>query len=176
MAIRWTAFPLHPETPEEGRSLEDLFAGRGVDLDEVLDRLRRVAEAEGLPLGRRKTTYNSRLAQELGKWAEKKGKGEEFHRATFHAYFADGLNIATTTVLLQLADEAGLSTAEALEVLETRAFKDPVDQDWARSRSLGITAVPTLLLNRRVLVGAQPYETMKRFLESEGVSPRKHSA
>jgi len=107
VAIRWTAFPLHPETPEEGRSLEDLFAGRGVDLDEVLDRLRRVAEAEGLPLGRRKMTYNSRLAQELGKWAEKKGKGEEFHRATFHAYFADGLNIATTTVLLQLADPGG---------------------------------------------------------------------
>jgi hypothetical protein len=32
--------------------------------------LKRAADKEGLPLGERKKTYNSRLAQELGKWAE----------------------------------------------------------------------------------------------------------
>jgi predicted DsbA family dithiol-disulfide isomerase len=32
---------------------------------------------------KRKKTYNSRLAQELGKWAETKGKGDEYHDAVF---------------------------------------------------------------------------------------------
>ena len=31
MKVEWVHFPLHPETPAEGRSLADLFAGRNVD-------------------------------------------------------------------------------------------------------------------------------------------------
>ena len=32
MKIEWVHFPLHPDTPAEGRALADLFAGRNVDL------------------------------------------------------------------------------------------------------------------------------------------------
>ena len=39
-------------------------------------RLKQVAEELGLTLGKRKKTYNSRLAQELAKWAESKGRGD----------------------------------------------------------------------------------------------------
>jgi len=43
----------------------------------MMVRLKNAADAEGLPWGTRKMTYNSRLAQELGKWAEEKGRGDE---------------------------------------------------------------------------------------------------
>ena len=33
-------FPLHPETPDEGKSLEELFAGRGMDLDAMYQRMK----------------------------------------------------------------------------------------------------------------------------------------
>ena len=59
----------------EGRSLEDLFRGQPVDIPEILARLKSVARAEGLPFGNREMTYNSRPAQELGKWAESRGEG-----------------------------------------------------------------------------------------------------
>ncbi len=95
----WVAFPLHPEIPEEGLTLEELFRGRNSDMDEMMARLKRVAREEGLPLGDRRRTYNSRLAQELGKWAEEKGRGEDFHAAVFRAYFADGKNIGKQQVL-----------------------------------------------------------------------------
>ena len=49
MGIRWTAFPLHPETPSEGRTLEDLFAGRPINIDEMLAHMKNVAEGLGLP-------------------------------------------------------------------------------------------------------------------------------
>ncbi len=67
--IQWRAFPLHPEIPEEGLTLEELFAGRRVDIEAMRLRLRKVAEELGLPLGNRKKTFNTRLAQELAKWA-----------------------------------------------------------------------------------------------------------
>ena len=63
--IRWSVFPLHPETPEDGGDLHDLFAGR-MDVDAVLRHLYQLAEELGLPIGKRTNTYNSRRAQELG--------------------------------------------------------------------------------------------------------------
>ncbi|MCP4688650.1 MAG: hypothetical protein GY859_11410, partial [Desulfobacterales bacterium] len=67
--VQWTAFPLHPETPMEGVRLEDLFAGQPVDIPAMISRLRETAADLGLPFGSRGKSYNSRLAQELGKWA-----------------------------------------------------------------------------------------------------------
>ncbi|NIP49262.1 MAG: dithiol-disulfide isomerase, partial [Gammaproteobacteria bacterium] len=52
-------------------------------------------------------TYNSRLAQELGKWAEQMEKGDAFHDAVFKAYFADGLNIADANILADIANSIG---------------------------------------------------------------------
>jgi predicted DsbA family dithiol-disulfide isomerase len=170
--LLWTAFPLHPETPEDGLALEELLRDRGVDLKEVATRLKRVAAEAGLPLGERDKTYNSRLAQELGKWAEEKGRGEEFHNAVFRAYFVDGVNIAKIPELLSLAKSVGLPDKEAQRVLEARSFRQVVDRDWSRARAMGITAVPTFLFNERTLVGAQPYEVLERFLIAGGARKR----
>ena len=167
--IQWKAFPLHPETPEEGLTLEELFAGRDIDLPQAMARLKKVAKELGLPLGERKKTYNSRLAQELGKWAETKGKGDQFHDAVFRAYFVDGKNIAKADALVGLADAVGLPEKEACEILQTRAFKEAVDSDWALCEKMGISAVPTFVLDHQSLVGAQPYEALEQLLLENGV-------
>jgi predicted DsbA family dithiol-disulfide isomerase len=172
IGLLWTAFPLHPETPEEGLTLEELFKDRGVDVKEVAARLKRVAAEAGLPWRGREKTYNSRLAQELGKWAETQGRGEEFHNAVFRAYFVEGINIAKIPELSALAKSVGLSESQARKILEDRTFKDAVDRDWARARALGIAAVPTFLFNERMLVGAQPYEVLEQFLIAGGVKRR----
>ena len=54
--IRWTAFPLHQDTPEEGKTLEELFKGRGFDIDQMMAHLKQVACGLGLPFGDRKMT------------------------------------------------------------------------------------------------------------------------
>lgn len=155
-------------------TLEELFEGRMVNIPEVMARLRRVAEAEGLPLGERKMTFNSRLAQELGKWAESRGIGEAFDQATFRAYFVDGINIALIPELLNLAESVGLPKAEAQDVLKTRAFRKAVDLDWVRSRKMGVTMVPTFMVDGNALIGAQPYGVMKRFMKAHHIPERKH--
>jgi len=168
--VHWRAFPLHPETPEQGSTLKELFAGRDIDIPSVMARLRRVADELGLDWGDRERTFNSRLAQELGKWAEARGKGDQFHMAVFHAYFADGRNIALPEELGEIASSVGLSGKEALSVLGKRSFKTAVDEDWKLSREWGITAVPTFVIDQKGLVGARPYKELEEFLKKNGVA------
>jgi predicted DsbA family dithiol-disulfide isomerase len=104
-------------------SLEELFQGRGLDLPSSMGRLQEVAAELGLPWGPRTRTYNSRRAQELGKWAEALGKGDEFHKAVFQAYFADGRNIADISVLKEIAGTIGLDGRMAEQALAERTFK-----------------------------------------------------
>jgi predicted DsbA family dithiol-disulfide isomerase len=171
--IRWRAFPLHPETPEEGTLLEELFSNvSSEDLRKMKDRLKQAADEAGLPFADRTMTYNSRLAQELGKWAESKGSGDSFHRAAFSAYFAEGINIAKIPALVDIAASIGLPGEEAEEVLVHRTFKSEVDDDWSLSRNIGITAVPTFVMNGGRLVGAQPYEMLEELMGVKGIRKR----
>jgi predicted DsbA family dithiol-disulfide isomerase len=169
---KWVAFPLHPDTPEEGLLLEELYARRAIDINQVRLRLKKAADELGLPLGERKKTYNSRLAQELAKWAESKGKGDPFHEAVFRAYFVDGKNISKVDELVAVAESIGLSEKESRSVLELRSFKGAVDSDWTRCRDLGITAVPTFVIDHQAMVGAQPYEALEQFMKAAGVKKR----
>lgn len=170
--IKWTAFPLHPDTPEEGRTLEELFKVGSDEIKKKMLHLRQVADELGLPLGQRRKTYNSRLAQELAKWAEAEGRGDEFHDAGFRAYFVDGRNIGKIDELVAVAESVGLPGDEATTVLETRTYRQAVDADWFRSRLLGITVVPTFVINRRAVLGAQPYDVLEQFLISNNIKRR----
>jgi predicted DsbA family dithiol-disulfide isomerase len=171
IAVRWIAFPLHPETPEEGLALEELFAHRGLDINAMQNHLRQMAAEIGLSIGERKMTFNSRLAQELAKWGEFEGKGDELHRALFKAYFADGKNIGKKEILVELAAGVNLSAGEANFVLRERRFREAVDHDWGRARELGIRAVPTFVMAGECLVGAQPYHALASFVERHGARP-----
>jgi len=162
--VEWLAFPLHPETPEEGVSLQDLFKGRNFDINEMMLKLKETAASLSLPLGNRKRTYNSRLAQELGKWAEEEGRGDAFHMAMFKAYFVDGINLAKIDLLVEIAETIDLDGVAAREVMEKRTYKSAVDGDWKMAYNLGITAVPTFLVNENRLVGAQTYEALERLI------------
>jgi predicted DsbA family dithiol-disulfide isomerase len=122
-------------------------------------------DAEGLPYGERTMTYNSRLAQEVGKWADTQPGGEAIHDAMFRAYFVEARNIGDPDVILDIVKQVGLPADAAREVIEKRTFKDAVDEDWALSRQLGVTGVPTFVAGRYGVVGAQPYETLERLVE-----------
>ena len=161
--IRWIHFPLHPETPIEGKSLAELFAGR--DIEPIKQRLKGLMAEAGLPYGERTHTYNSRLAQELGKWADTQEGGEAIHDALYQAYFVDNINLSDVEQLVAVAEQAGLDGAAAREVIETHSFKDAVNADWQRAREMGITGVPTFYQNNLVVVGCQPYETLERFVK-----------
>ena len=165
--MRWVFFPLHPDTPVAGQSLETMFTGRGVDLRVMHQRMADLLRAEGLPYGERTHTYNSRLAQELGKWADTRGV-EAIHDVLYRAYFAENRNIADVEELVRLAEVAGLPAPEARDVLVDRRLKESVDADWAKSQQYGITGVPTFVAGKQGVVGAHPYEALEQFVSAAG--------
>ena len=161
-------FPLHPETPQEGRSLEELFAGRNVNMEAMYTRMKGLMDEEGLPYSKRSHTYNSRLAQELGKWADTQPGGEAIHDALYRAYFVDAVNVGDVDALLTIAGDVGLDVYAAREVLQSRSFSDAVDADWDLSRRYGVTGVPTFVAAQKAVVGAQPYEVLENLLQEAG--------
>ena len=162
--MKWVHFPLHPETPTEGRSLEELFAGRDVDVDAMYQQMKARMDEEGLPYGKRTHTYNSRLAQEFGAWADTQDGGEAIHDALYRAYFVDAKNIGDVDVLMEIVSQIGLDVEVARKVLDERQFKDVVEGDWTRSRQIGVTGVPTFVAGGYGVVGAQPYAQLEALL------------
>lgn len=160
MKVQWVHFPLHPDTPAEGRSLQELFRGRGYDIPKMQAQMRDRMATEGLAYGERTMTYKSRLAQELAKWADAQPGGEAIHDALFRAYFVEAKNIGDPAVLLEIAESIGLPREKAKAVLEQRTFKAAVDADWDKSRRYGVTGVPTFVAGGYAVVGAQPYEAL----------------
>ena len=117
-------------------------------------------------------TYNSRLAQELGSWADDVAAGSSIHRLLYEAYFVHDQNLASIDRLTEIAAQAGLPSNEARDVLESRRYKSQVDADWQRSRSLGITGVPTYLARDQVIIGAQSVDVLSSFLHDLGAPPQ----
>ena len=134
-----------------------------------MEQLIRTAKELDLPFGKREKTFNSRMAQELGKFAEQEGKGDDFHHSVFRAYFSDGLNIGLPSTLADISAKVGLGSESVQEVLEKRLFKEAVDKDWTRSYQKGVTAVPTFMMNGMALAGAQPYEKLMQLMDAHGV-------
>jgi predicted DsbA family dithiol-disulfide isomerase len=164
--------PLHPNTPIEGRSMAEFYAARGIDPEASYQRMKRLMDAEGLPYGRRTHTYNSRLAQELGKWADTQPGGEAIHDRLYRAYFVDACNLSDIDLLVGIADAVGLPPDEARAVLTERRCSDAVDADWAKSHRYGVTGVPTFVAGRHGVVGAQPYDVLVQLVERAGAVRR----
>ena len=166
MITRWLHFPLHPETPPEGVLMKDIQtdpdAGRA-----YAEHLRSLMAEAGLEYNRRSRLDNSRLAQEMGAWADTQESGEAFHLAAFRACFVDDRNISDPKTLISLAGSVGLDEAAAREVMETRSFSPKVTEDWERAWQNGITGVPTFaaqdVAQDVFLFGCQPYEVLERF-------------
>ena len=165
-------FPLHPETPPEGRAMAEFYAERNLDPEAMYARMKRLMDAEGLPYGRRTHTYNSRLAQELGKWADTQPGGAALHDAFYRAYFVDARNIGDPDVLIDVVEKTGLPVDGARQALAARSFKAAVDADWAKSRAYGVTGVPTFVAGGHGVVGAQPYEVLTQLLDQVGAARR----
>ena len=138
----------------------------------MMAHLKQVASGLGLLFGDRKMTYNSRLAQELGKWAESKNKGHEFHNAMFRTYFVDGQNIGKADVLIEVVESINLNGKDAHKFIKSRTYREAVDSDWKRSYELKVNAVPTFLIDHQVLVGAQKYKSLEKLMESNNVKRR----
>jgi predicted DsbA family dithiol-disulfide isomerase len=150
----WVSFEIHPETPPEGVVLSERFS------EAVLNRMFQNIRAAGIPLGLRfgelSRLSNSSRALEASEYARDQGHYDTFHTKVFRAYFTDTRDIGSLDVLLDLARADGLDTNELKTALEDRQYASRLDEAHAEARQLGITAVPTFIVDGgERIIGAQ---------------------
>jgi predicted DsbA family dithiol-disulfide isomerase len=162
LEIEHCAFELHPGIPAEGQpvpwSPRRMAAARS--------QFEQAADAEGLPHVVRSHWYNSEPAHRAALWADDQGQGEGFRRAVYRAYFAQGVNIGSTDVLVGLAEQLGLAGPALRAAHEGGDYRQAVAEQFERARALGVTAVPAYIAGRYVMLGAQPYEMFERLIET----------
>jgi predicted DsbA family dithiol-disulfide isomerase len=168
--INIVPYPLNPDIKPAGMTLEEIFEDRDIDIPAMKARMKKLMDEEGLPYGDREMVYNSRLAQELTRWADSvdSAKAKKLHESLFVKYFVDKQDINSIDVLVKTATEAALDAVEARKVLTERTFKDKVSADWQQARLLGLTGVPAFVIDRQGVVGAQPYEVLEQLIVAAG--------
>jgi len=90
--------------------------------------------------------------------------GDATTERLFRAYFCEGTLLSDIAALIVLAHEVGVEGTE--ELFAGDAFSHEVRGDEATAQGLGISGVPTLLLDSKfMVVGAQGSDQMLDVLE-----------
>jgi predicted DsbA family dithiol-disulfide isomerase len=158
-SVEWLPFDLHPEYPPEGISREELVARY---TPAGIERTAGFFHQHGLEYNPNPDVVpNSMKALRLTEHARAQGLHQPFHDRLMAAYWAEAQDIGDPDVLRALAAEVGLDGAD--EVLATGAHADAVQQATAQAHSIGISAIPAFLLDRRLVVlGAHPKSTFEQ--------------
>jgi predicted DsbA family dithiol-disulfide isomerase len=161
--IEWLPFLLRPNMPEAG---EDIPAYIKAKKSQTGDRLRQLAEMQNLPMVTSTWLSNTRLAHEATEYARERGKGTEFHRVVFRLYYGEDKDIGRWDILRLAATITGLDPDDMQKSVSDGQYRAIVDDQLADAQSLGISSVPTYVLNDRyAIVGAQPMAVFKQVIE-----------
>jgi len=170
VVIRHRAFELDPHAPADyGFNLDELVAHKYAVPLERARTLNQRLESDAAALGMtwsmaRARPSNTFDAHRLVALASTQGLGGAMNERLFRAYFCEGVLLSDVAVLDTLAREVGVGGADSL--LPTDAFSSEVRGDESTAQELGISGVPTLLLDGKfMVVGAQGSAQMLDVLE-----------
>ncbi len=170
-AIRWRVFQLNPSMPPGGMDRTAYLAakfGGAVQAQEVYRAIRKEGEAEGIRFAfdRIRRTPNTLKAHLLIRLAAGMGAGDAMAGRLFDAYFLEGRDIGESSVLLELAADAGIAREAAQACLEEEGTAARLSAEDAEARASGISGVPYFVIGGRYsLAGAVPPEALVRAME-----------
>jgi len=163
-SINWHPFQLNPDMPREGMDrreyLEAKFGGQEGAVQAYLPVVEKAKEAgldinfEGIA-----RTPNTLDAHRMIHWAGIEDRQMAMAVALFKAYFEDGRDIGDRDVLADLADGLEMDAAVVRRLLDSDADEEAILERDKQFREMGITSVPTFIVNgEHAVPGAQPPE------------------
>ena len=165
--VTWRSFELDPAAPHErtGDRAERLAEKYGMTVEQAREaeqHLTGVAASEDLPfrfdIARGGTTFDGHRLVHL---AETHGLQGEMKERLLRAYFTEGELMSDRDTLIRLASEVGLDEQEVREMLSGGRYANDVRADEQTAGELGISAVPTFVVDRKLgASGAQPPEAL----------------
>jgi predicted DsbA family dithiol-disulfide isomerase len=169
--MHFQPFELNPQMGPDGQELFEHLAGKYGTTKEQSEENKEMIRARGEDVGftfrmdRWTRIYNTFDTHRLLHWAGLEGRQSELKHTLFDLHFTEGENPGDHGVLIRAAEQVGLDTQRAAEVLATNAYADDVRQAQEFYRNQGIQAVPSVIINDRHLIqGGQPVEVFERAL------------
>jgi predicted DsbA family dithiol-disulfide isomerase len=167
VTVTWRSFELDPEAPPErsGERAARLAAKYGTTVEQAraMERnLTEVAAGDGLDfrfdIARSGTTFDGHRLVHLAREHELQ---DEMKERLLHAYFSEGELMSDHDTLVRLAVEVGLPEAETRAMLASDGYGDQVREDERTAHELGISAVPTFVIDRALgASGAHPPDAL----------------
>lgn len=160
-SVHWRPFQLDPTIPAEGMDRQAYLTRKFGDEERIAATYSRIAaagQAEGIAFAfeRIERSPNTIEAHKLIRWAGTAGVQDTVVERLFALYFVEGANLNDRSVLLQVAEDAGMDGRAVGELLEEDADRDRVEREIALAQKLGVSGVPAFILdNRYIVMGAQ---------------------
>lgn len=173
--LHFQPFELNPQMPAGGEdAVQHLTRKYGISAEQAARNGEAISQ-RGAELGfefrmdRRRQVYNTFDAHRLLHWAHLEDssgvKQLALKQGLLKAYFTDGENPGSHSVLLRVAGEVGLDVARAQAILDSDTFAAEVREQEQFYQGLGIHSVPAVIINDRHLIsGGQPPEVFEQAL------------
>ncbi len=167
--LQFQPFELNPTLPAEGREtvayLVEKYGSTPERVAQNREAIRQRGAEVGFTFGDRPWVWNTFNSHRMLHWAGLEGKQRELKHALLTAYHTNAENPGATDVLLRLAGEVGLDVERARQILESDEYADEVRSLERHYQQLGISAVPSMIINDRHLIqGGQPPEAIEQAL------------
>jgi predicted DsbA family dithiol-disulfide isomerase len=168
--VRWHAFQLNPELPEEGIARTEYLTAKfgAPDGGGEYERVQAIAAKVDLNLAfdRIARQPNTLRAHALIAQAGYQGIQDGVVEALFQAYFLDAADLSSRDVLREAAVRGGMSAFDADRVLANEEFVAQIAAADHKARELGINAVPFFIFNSKVAVsGAHDAQTLLQAMQ-----------
>jgi predicted DsbA family dithiol-disulfide isomerase len=170
VTMTFRAYQLDPSPVPRPVPLKQALAGKfgGVArAEQMFAHVTAVAAGDGLALDfDRAVAANTFDAHRLIAWAATQELQLSMIETLQRAHFIEGADLGSHPELARLAGTIGLDAAAALDYLSGPAGTDAVNADLSEARELGITSVPTFVVDRKyVIQGAQEPAALRSALD-----------
>ena len=167
ITIDWRYYQIHPEYPDAGAPLKDALGSEREILAWQSVQLH-VRERNKTPIKKPAKISNTLKAQLASEYARTLGRFREFQMKVYETYFLEGEGIGTKDEVLSVGMKMGLDPVELEKSFNNREFLRKITSDDTEARGLGVTGIPTIMVNGRLAMGALPYDELKYFINRWG--------
>ena len=159
--IKWHPFQLNPEMPKNGMDRKKYLEQKFGSISSFASAYRPVIEHTknfniDLKLDKIQTTPNTINAHRIINWAVLEDCQNKIVSELFKAYFINGLDLGSNTILAKLASKYFMDEKSILRLLNSDNDISKIIDDDRTARRMGIKAVPMFIVADQYAVsGAQ---------------------
>lgn len=115
---------------------------------------------------------NTRRALALAEVAREEGRLDAYRERAMDAHWRDGLDLESDADLHLIAADAALPPDAVSRSLSDPRYLARVDALRAEAGAVGVQGIPTFVLGRFAISGAQPYEVFEELARRAGAARR----